>query len=240
MEECVLQVDKLCKHYGERCVVNHLSFSINRGECFGLLGHNGAGKSTTLECILQVRKAEEGSVRLLGHELHGKDKKLFERISVQFQESGYPDKMKVREACELTASMYRNTGDWESMLADFHLERLRNQTVSELSGGERQRLSVLLAMLPKPDILFLDELTTGLDAQVRREIWKYILEYKKRGNSLLLTSHYMDEVERLCDRIGILKEGSLIFIGTVEQAKAKAGCGTLEEAYLWFHGEVAE
>lgn len=240
MEECVLQVDKLCKNYGERCVVNHLSFSINRGECFGLLGHNGAGKSTTLECILQVRKAEEGSVRLLGHELHGKDKKLFERIGVQFQESGYPDKMKVSEACELTASMYRSTGDWESMLADFHLERLRNQTVSELSGGERQRLSVLLAMLPKPDILFLDELTTGLDAQVRREIWKYILEYKKRGNSLLLTSHYMDEVERLCDRIGILKEGSLIFMGTVEDAKAKASCGTLEEAYLWFHGEVAE
>lgn len=238
MEQYVLQVNNLYKHYGQRCVVNDVSLSLRRGECFGLLGHNGAGKSTTLECILQVKKADSGTIELLGTALQGKNKKLFKKIGVQFQDSRYPDKMKVKEACNLTASMYEKTEDWERLLKDFHLDEFKNHSINELSGGERQRLSVLLAILPNPNILFLDELTTGLDTQARRNIWSYILSYKKKGNSLLLTSHYMDEVEYLCDRIGILKNGSFIFLGTVEEAKQASNCSTLDEAYLWFNEEV--
>lgn len=237
MKTTVLQVNHLYKTYDQRCVVKDVSFTIQEGECFGLLGHNGAGKSTTLECVLQVRQADQGEVTLFGKMIHQKDKHLYKQIGVQFQENAYPDKMKVKEICELTSAIYPNVSNWRSLLKDFHLGDFENHIIPELSGGERQRLSVLLALLPKPKMLFLDELTTGLDTIARRDIWKYILEYKKQGNSLLLTSHYMDEVEHLCDRIGILKHGAFIFLGTVEEAKAMSQCTTLEEAYLWFHQE---
>lgn len=234
---CVLKVDGLYKYYGKRCVVNDVSFQIEEGECFGLLGHNGAGKSTTLECILQVKKADKGSIQLFGKEVKRRDKALFKKIGVQFQESAYPDKMKVDEACQLTASMYQKHTDWEAMLKEFHLDELKHHYINELSGGERQRLSVLLAMLTKGELLFLDELTTGLDAHARRELWQYMLQYKKSGHSMLLTSHYMDEVEQLCDRIAILKEGRIVFIGTNDEIKKQSGCTSLEDAYLWMLGK---
>lgn len=228
----ILEVEDLHKRYGNRTVVNGISFAIEKKECFGLLGHNGAGKSTTLECILQVRKADAGSITLFGKKIHKKDNEIMRHIGVQFQESGFPDKMKVDEACRMTCAMYGVEADIDSYLKQFHLEDFKRHMMNELSGGERQRLSVLLAMLPKPKLLCLDELTTGLDAQARRALWKYIQAYKEAGNSILLTSHYMDEVEALCDRIAILKKGVMIFVGTVEEAKKKSQCATLEEAYL--------
>lgn len=233
----VLQVEHMMKNYGDRCVVHDVCMTIEEGECFGLIGHNGAGKSTTLECILQVKKADKGTIYMLGKEIHKKDKELFQHIGVQFQESGYPDKMKVKEVCNLTATMYTKALDWKELLKQFHLEKFENSFINELSGGERQRLSVLLAMLPDPKLLFLDELTTGLDAQARRELWGYILDYKKKGNGVLLTSHYMDEVEKLCDRIGIMKAGVMVFCGSVEEAKRQSGCSTLEDAYLWYNNK---
>lgn len=240
MKTTILQVENLYKSYDRRCVVKDVSFAIHEKECFGLLGHNGAGKSTTLECILQVKEKDQGKVTIFGKEVCGKDKQLYQQIGVQFQESAYPDKMKVKEACELTSAIFSSKTDWHTLLKEFHLESFENSLINELSGGERQRLSVLLALLPNPKILFLDELTTGLDTLARREIWKYILDYKQKGNSLLLTSHYMDEVEQLCDQIGILKNGEFIFLGTVKEAKQVSQCNTLEEAYIWFHKEDTE
>lgn len=237
MESYALQVEHLQKTYGHRCVVKDVSFNIRKGTCYGLLGHNGAGKSTTIDCILQVKKADQGNVILLNQVLDKRDRRLFQRIGVQFQESGYPSKLKVYEACALQAAMYPQAADIASVLKEFHLEHVKKQDIQELSGGERQRLSILLAMLSKPEFLCLDELTTGLDTVARREIWGYIQTFKAQGNSVLLTSHYMDEVEVLCDEIGILKEGVMIFQGSVEQAKQVSGCQYLEEAYLWFMQE---
>lgn len=232
-----LVVEHLTKQYGKIAVVDTISFTIAKNECFGLLGHNGAGKSTTLECILQVCKKTSGKIQLLNTEMNGKNKKIFSKIGVQFQENGYPDKLKVIEACKLTASLYKKVDDYNQLLKTFNLEEHKEKFIDQLSGGQKQRLSVLLAILPKPEMLFLDELTTGLDIEARKNIWQYIEKYKTKGNSILLTSHYMDEVEYLCNRIGILKKGKLVFIGTIDKAKQISHCKTLEEAYLWFNQE---
>lgn len=233
----VLEVEAISKYYGNVAVVKDLTFYLEKGECFGLLGNNGAGKTTTIECILQVNKVTKGNITILQNKMKGKNTKICSRIGVQFQENGYPDKLKVIEACKLTAALYKNSDDYLQLLKDFNLVEHQDKFIDQLSGGQKQRLSVLLALLPKPEILFLDELTTGLDTEARRNIWKYIEEYKNRGNSILLTSHYMDEVEYLCDRIGILKNGKLLFIGTIEKAKQQSGCTSLEEAYIWFNKE---
>lgn len=236
----VLKVDNVSKYYGNIAVVKDLSFAITKGECFGLLGNNGAGKTTTIECILQVNKVTKGKITILETKMNGKNKKIASRIGVQFQENGYPDKLKVIEACRLTAALYKKDKDYLQLLKEFNLTEHQDTFIDQLSGGQKQRLSVLLALLPKPEMLFLDELTTGLDTEARRSIWKYIEEYKEQGNSILLTSHYMDEVEHLCDRIGILKQGRLVFIGTIDEAKKISHCTSLEEAYIWFNKEENE
>lgn len=232
-----LVVEHLTKYYENIAVVDDVSFTIAKNECFGLLGHNGAGKSTTLECILQVCKKSKGKIQLLNTEMHGKNKEIFSRIGVQFQENGYPDKLKIIEACKLTASLYKEVDNYNQLLKTFNLDTHKEKFIDQLSGGQKQRLSVLLAILPKPEMLFLDELTTGLDIEARKNIWQYIEKYKNNGNSILLTSHYMDEVEYLCDRIGILKKGKLVFIGTIEEVKQVSHCQSLEDAYLWFNQE---
>lgn len=235
----VLKVQGLTKRYGSLEAVKNLDLRISKGEIFGLLGHNGAGKTTTIECILNTRKPDSGTISLLGHSNGKNRKKIFEKIGVQMQESHFQDKIKVYESCEATAVLYSKPLDFNRLLKDFSLYEKRSSYVSELSGGQRQKLSVLLALLPDPELLFLDELTTGLDPKARRDIWKYLLLQKEKGKSILLTSHYMDEVEYLCDRICILKNGSLQADGTPSEVIAKSGKATLEEAYLFYTGEEA-
>jgi ABC-2 type transport system ATP-binding protein len=155
------------------------------------------------------------------------------------QESHFQDKIKVKEICEDTSALYSNPLDYNLLLKDFSLYEKRNNYVSELSGGQRQKLSVLLALLPDPKLMFLDELTTGLDPKARREIWKYLEIQKQNGKSILLTSHYMDEVQYLCDRICILKNGNQLITGTPHDVIEKSGTQTLEEAYLFYTGEEA-
>ncbi|WP_195269728.1 ABC transporter ATP-binding protein [Eubacterium sp. 1001713B170207_170306_E7] len=235
MEE-VLQVQNLSKNYGGVTAVNGLSLSVARGEVFGLLGPNGAGKSTSIECMLGVKKANAGTVRVLGINPYEKRKQLFESIGVQFQETGYQDKIRVGEVCRMTAALYRQPADWQKLLEVFDIQGFEKQEVSQLSGGERQRLSVLLALIPNPELVFLDELTTGLDTRARREVWHYLKELKKDGLTIVLTSHFMDEVEVLCDRALILKRGKTQICGTIEAITAKSPCGCFEDAYLWFTG----
>ena len=233
-KKVVLEVGGLTKCYGELKAVDQLDLSLEEGEIFGLLGHNGAGKSTTIECLLGVKKKTEGRVKLLGLDPEKDRKQLFEKVGVQFQETHYQDKIKVKEICELTASLYKEPLDYKKLLKDFGLGEKRNALVEELSGGQRQRLSVLLAVLPNPKLIFLDELTTGLDPEARWEIWKLIKELQKRGTTIFLTSHYMDEVEKLCGRIAILKRGKVIVTGTVEEVLQKSSKANLEEAYLFY------
>ncbi|MDF2921810.1 MAG: transporter related [Paenibacillaceae bacterium] len=236
MEE-VLKVHGVCKTYGPLKAVDDVSFSLNRGEVLGLLGANGAGKSTVLECILGTKEMDSGTVLLLGENPRANRKQLFQRIGVQFQESGYQDKITVAELCEVTRSLYRNGKNYRELLVRFGLEDKAGSTVNELSGGQKQRLFIILALIPDPEIVFLDELTTGLDARARREVWKYLAQLKAAGLSMLMTSHFMDEVEALCDIIGIMKHGKIIFKGTVEEAIANSPHSRLEEAYLWYTDE---
>ena len=164
-------------------------------------------------------------------------KQLFEQVGVQFQESNYPDKIKVRELCEETACLYRRSVAYEELLQKFGLADKREAFVSELSGGQKQKLFIVLALIPNPKVVFLDELTTGLDTKARRGVWKSLQELREQGLTIFLSSHFMDEVEILCDRIGILKDGGFVFEGTVQEAVALSPYERLEDAYLWFTGE---
>lgn len=235
----ILTVKGLKKNYGSRAVLKDLSFHIEKGEIFGLLGHNGSGKSTTIDCILGMKKYEGGEVRLLGNTTKKIDKAVFEKIGVQFQQSHYPDKIKVGELCDLTSSYYTEPADWKPLLQSFGLGGKEKILVEKLSGGEKQKLSVLLTLFPNPEMVFLDELTTGLDTLARRQVWREIRGLKEKGVTVLLTSHYMDEVEILCDRIGIIAEGKIAVLGTIKEVIEKSGKGTLEEAYLWYTGREA-
>lgn len=230
-------VKDLTKKYGDHVAVDDLSFRVRKGEVFGLLGANGAGKSSTIECILGTRKMDHGEVIILEMNPIKERTKVFERVGVQFQESKYQEQIRVEELCENTASVYRKPQSYENLLTDFGIADKKKTLVKDLSGGERQRLFIVLALIPNPELVFLDELTTGLDARARRDVWNILLKLKKQGLSILLTSHYMDEVEALCDEILILKKGKTVFHGTVEEAKNQSEKSQFEDAYLWFTDE---
>ena len=231
MREAVF-VEGLTKAYHGKTVVDHLDVSVKSGTVFGLLGANGAGKSTTIECILGTKQADAGTVRLLGQDPKKNRRALFQHVGVQFQEGDYQKEIRVSELCEETASLYHQSADWRGLCAQFGIGDKANTAVKNLSGGERQRLFIVLALIGQPELVFLDELTTGLDAKARRGVWKTLESLKKQGLTIFLTSHFMDEVEALCDEICILKKGVPVFRGTVEQAKEQCGCEHFEDAYL--------
>lgn len=232
-----IKIQGLSKAYGNIQAVSNVSILVNRGEVFGLLGANGAGKSTTIECVLGTKKFDSGSVSILGMNPETERKKLFQQVGVQFQESNYQDKLTVAELCEVTQALYKKPADYKELLKQFGLSDKCKSQVSELSGGQKQRLFIILALISNPEVVFLDELTTGLDARARREVWKGILDLKKKGLTIFLTSHFMDEVEALCDRICILKKGKSIFYGTVKKAISGSSFEKLEDAYLWYTEE---
>jgi ABC-2 type transport system ATP-binding protein len=233
----VLKAKNISKYYQDKKVVDNITIELKEGEVFGLLGANGAGKTTLIECILGTKIPNEGTVELLSLNIKKDRKKLFELIGVQFQDSNYQDKIKVSELCEETYSLYKNPADYLNLLEEFKLIDLKDHLVSSLSGGERQRLFIVLALISNPKVVFLDELTTGLDARSRRDVWKYLERLKQEGLTILLTSHFMDEVEHLCDKIMILRNGKLVFEGTVKEAVTKSNSKTLEEAYLKYTDE---
>lgn len=235
--EDVIQVRQLSKAYGKLLAVDAVSLNVKRGTVFGLLGANGAGKSTAIECILGTKMPDSGSVSILGLNPRKDRKQLFENVGVQFQESNYQEKITVGELCEVTASLYTNVANYHSLLKQFGIGDKVKSPVAALSGGERQRLFIVLALIPDPEVVFLDELTTGLDAKARRDVWKSLLELKGQGLTILLTSHFMDEVEMLCDEICILKRGHIVFHGTVSRAVAESPGDTFEDAYLWYTEE---
>jgi len=235
--ETVISVHNLQKSYGANKAVDGVSFDVEKGTIFGLLGHNGAGKSTTLECILGTKAFEKGSVLLLGQSPLRNRRALFQRVGVQFQNAAYPGRIRVGEICEISASLYRNAADWKGMLEEFGLADKRKSSVDSLSGGERQKLDILLAVMHRPEVVFLDELTTGLDPMARRNVWQYIRTLKENGTTVLLTSHYMDEVEHLCDKVAILKHGKILVSGTVKQVITQSGASSMDDAFITFAKE---
>ena len=236
MEE-IIRIKQLSKSYGRLNAVQGLDLSVTQGSVFGLLGANGAGKSTTIECMLGTRKPDAGTVSILGMDPLLQRKQLFENVGVQFQEANYQDKVTVSELCEVTQSLYKNAADYGELLKQFGIFDKAKSMVKELSGGQRQKLFIVLALIPQPKVVFLDELTTGLDAKARREVWKILSDLKEKGLTIFLTSHFMDEVEALCDTICILKRGKAVFYGTVEEAIAGSPYDKFEDAYLWYSDE---
>ena len=237
MNEPAVSVRKLTKSFSGRRVVDDLSFDVQKGEVFAMLGPNGAGKSTTIDLILGLKAPERGSAKILGMDAAKNRKQVFERVGVQLQNTRYQPNITVEEACIEYASLYADPANYPKLLERFGLGTLRKSFVSKLSGGERQKLSVVLALIGSPEIVFLDELTTGLDVAARREVWRTLKQLKDRGLTIFLTTHYMEEAEALCDRVCIIKSGRKAAEGTIDEVITASGQKNLEDAYLFFMGE---
>ncbi len=210
----VLSVKKLVKSYDDKRVVDEVSFSVKKGEVFGILGPNGAGKTTTLEMIETMRQIDGGEVKVGGFDVKKEPQKVKEIIGVQLQTSAFFEKLNLAELLKLFGSMYGEQVDPQELLEDVSLTQKAKSEVNQLSGGQRQRFSIASALVNNPKVLFLDEPTTGLDPQARRNLWALIEEIKAQGITIVITTHYMDEAEILCDRIAIMDEGKIIALDT--------------------------
>ena len=210
----VVKVEHLRKVYGSYVAVQDISLEVFRGEIFGMVGPNGAGKTTTIECIEGLRQPEGGQIRVLGLDPHRDGYALSARIGIQLQESVLPDRMKVWEALDLFAGFYPRSINWKPLLERLGLADKREAPLAKLSGRQKQRLFIALALVHDPEVVFLDELTTGLDPQARRAMWDLVRQIREQGKTVFLTTHYMEEAERLCDRVAIVDRGRIVALDT--------------------------
>lgn len=214
MTEIMVEVRDLKKRYGDKQAVDGVSFNVKKGEIFGILGPNGAGKTTTLEMMETLRPIDSGSVLINGIDVDKDPQKIKFLIGVQPQSPAFQDKTRLTEVVEMFAAAYGEKVDAMAFLADVELEEKANNYVEDLSGGQKQRLSITTALVHGPRVFFLDEPTTGLDPQARRHLWDLIKKVRDKGISVIMTTHYMDEAEILCDRIAIMDEGKIVAIDT--------------------------
>lgn len=210
----IISVQNLVKRYGRHTAVQDVSFTVQQGEIFGILGPNGAGKTTTAETIAGMRQPDSGTIRVLGLDPQRDRKRLRQQLGVQLQHSELPEQLRVWEALDLYSSFYEAPADWEQLMNAFGLAEKRNTAFSKLSGGQRQRLLIALALIGNPKVAILDELTTGLDPQARRDTWQLIERVRDRGVTILLVTHFMEEAERLCDRLALIDAGRMVALDT--------------------------
>ncbi|MFX0592396.1 ABC transporter ATP-binding protein [Melissospora conviva] len=233
----VIEVANLQKRYGGQVAVHDVSFEVNAGEIFGVVGPNGSGKTTTVECVSGLRRPDGGTVRVLGLDpLRDRDR-VRRQVGVQLQAAQLPDRMRVGEALQLYSSFYPDPADWRALLDELGLADRRKVAFGKLSGGQKQRLSVALALVGNPRIAILDELTTGLDPQARRDTWQVVRDIRDRGVTVVLVTHFMDEAERLCDRIAVMRAGQIVAVDAPAALVAAAEVPgvarpTLEDAVL--------
>src|SRR5271154_3809721 len=220
---CALAIHGLRKAFGDVVAVDGLDLDVARGECFGLLGPNGAGKTTTIEICEGLTAPDAGSVQLLGLDWRGNAKQLDQRVGIQLQETQFPEKLTVEETLRLFRSFFDHGLTVEQSIATAQLEEKRRSRVGGLSGGQKQRLAMACALVGDPELLFLDEPTTGLDPQARRNLWDLVDQLKCAGRTIILTTHYMDEAERLCDRVAVMDHGRIIALGTPKELIASIG-----------------
>ncbi|HZQ08740.1 MAG TPA: ABC transporter ATP-binding protein [Anaerolineae bacterium] len=211
-----IQVQQLVKRYGSLTAVDDISFQVQRGEVFGLLGPNGAGKTTTIECIEGLRAPDSGEIHVLGLDARRDLQPIKERIGIQLQATGLYPKLTVREVIDLFGSFYTHRLPPNELIEMTGLQERVNARSKDLSGGQKQRLSVALALVNDPDLIFLDEPTTGLDPQARRNLWDVIENLQGKGKTILLTTHYMEEAEQLCNRLAVMDHGKIIALDTPE------------------------
>jgi ABC-2 type transport system ATP-binding protein len=219
----VIKVEHLVKKYGEFVAVDDVSLTINEGEIFGIIGPNGAGKTTAVECISGLRVPDSGSISVSGLSPQKDRNRIREFLGVQLQESSMPPRLKVGEAVELFASFYPNPVDPNGLLEILGIGYIKDSIYKKLSGGQKQRLSIALALVGNPRIAILDELTTGLDPEARRETWALIERIRDHGVTVILVTHFMDEAERLCDRLALINHGKLVVLDTPEAIASLAG-----------------
>ncbi|WP_173131312.1 ABC transporter ATP-binding protein [Kibdelosporangium persicum] len=210
----VIEVSNLHKRYRDKIAVRDVSFAVAEGEIFGILGPNGAGKTTTVECVAGLRAPDGGTIRVLGLDPRRDKDELNSQVGVQLQESQLPERLKVWEALHLYASFYPDPADWERLIDEWGMSEKRATPYGKLSGGQKQRLFIMLALVGRPRVVFLDELTTGLDPQARRETWQLIERLRQTGVTVVLVTHFMEEAERLCDRLAVIDDGAVVAIDT--------------------------
>ncbi|QSB13941.1 ABC transporter ATP-binding protein [Natronosporangium hydrolyticum] len=218
-----IEVCNLTKRYGDTVAARDISFTVEQGEIFGILGPNGAGKTTTVECVVGLRTADAGSINVLGLDPVRQRAALRHEVGVQLQESRLPDKIRVDEAVALFRTFYRRPADGDQLLSLLGLTDKRRTQYRHLSGGQKQRLSVALALVGSPRVAVLDELTTGLDPQARRDTWELIEQVRDTGVTIILVTHFMDEAERLCDRLALIDGGQVVALDTPAGLVAQAG-----------------
>ncbi|MEV5888035.1 ABC transporter ATP-binding protein [Nonomuraea fuscirosea] len=219
----IIEVENLRKQYPKHLAVDDVSFEVAEGEIFGILGPNGAGKTTTVECVAGVRAHDGGTVRVAGLDPRTQRDELRHVLGMQLQSAALPEKIRVWEALDLYASFYPDPADWRTLLARVGLDAKRDTAFKNLSGGQRQRLSVALALVGRPRVAVLDELTTGLDPQARRDTWELIQQVRESGVTIVLVTHFMEEAERLCDRIALIDAGKVAAIDTPAGLIARVG-----------------
>ncbi len=210
----VIAVDRLAKSFGSFAAVKGISFSVGSGEVFGILGPNGAGKTTTLECIEGLQKPSGGRVSILGIDTQRDPSKVKERIGVQLQASAYFDYLTLREILELFGRFYPKCLPSDELLGKVNLQEKANTTVGKLSGGQKQRFTIAATLVNDPEVVFLDEPTTGLDPQARRSLWEFVQSINREGRTVVLTTHYMEEAEFLCHRVAIMDKGQIVALDT--------------------------
>jgi ABC-2 type transport system ATP-binding protein len=215
-DQPVIRISGLRKTYGDLAAVDGVSFEVRRGEIFGLVGPNGAGKTTTIECLEGLRTADGGKVEVLGLDPRHDGPALRQKIGAQLQESALPDRIRVWEALDLFSSFYAHPVPWEPLIEQLGLTEKRDAAFGKLSGGQKQRLFIALALVNDPAVVFFDELSTGLDPQARRSMWDFIRAVRSAGKTVFLTTHYMEEAERLCDRVAVIDHGRLAALDTPE------------------------
>lgn len=228
----IITVNHLSKDFGSRQVLKDVSLEVKKGTVFGLLGPNGAGKTTLIECILGLKKPENGEALIFGQSARQQRKTIFEKVGVQLQASNFQNNIKVEELCQEMSALYQEPQDYQKLLEQFDLAEFQKQRADSLSGGQKQRLSLVLALLPNPEIVFLDELTTGLDIEARREVWRILRSLKKQGLTIFLTTHYLEEAEQLCDELVFLKKGQIIERQNLAYLQQQENYLTLEDYYL--------
>lgn len=249
MPQSIVQVENLNLTYKSLHAVQNVSFSVKPGEILAIIGQNGSGKTSTVECVEGLRKPDSGFIQVFGKNPWQHRSEVYKEMGVQLQEAEYPSKIRVEEQCRLFASFYERPADWNLLLTQMGLDGKRKRPIHKLSGGEKQRLSILLSLMGRPKLLILDELTTGLDPEVRQNMWISFENIRKGGVSIIMVSHYLDEVETLADKILYLEKGRQQFFGTkkgfreyvksrIPQNQWEENC-SLEKLYLMIAPKTA-